>query len=109
MLVGVPTSVVASGRLPTAVRGPRRVPLRGAGLAEHLPKVDLAVVVLRFREPDRPRPFRIRGCVGRVPVVPVLGLAAVLVVLPALRVEALGLGFALVALGVVVDVTVNRR
>lgn len=71
--------------------------------------VDLAVIILRIREPDRARPFRIRGCVGRVPVVPVLGLVAVLVMVPALRGAALGLGLALVALGVVVDLLVNRR
>ncbi|MGF1643327.1 MAG: APC family permease [Thiotrichales bacterium] len=37
--------------------------------------INAAVIGLRFRLPDRPRPFRIRGAVGRVPIVPVLGIA----------------------------------
>lgn len=35
-----------------------------------------ALIVLRFRAPDRPRPFRVPLAVGRVPVLPVLGLAS---------------------------------
>jgi len=37
-----------------------------------------AVIVLRFREPDVPRPFRVWGSLGRVPLVPVLGIASAL-------------------------------
>jgi APA family basic amino acid/polyamine antiporter len=61
--------------------------------------VDLAVVILRFRLPDHPRPFRAPGAIGRVPVIPVLGLLAVLIMLPALRWEALALGAGLCAIG----------
>jgi amino acid transporter len=38
--------------------------------------VNASLVLLRFREPDRRRPFRVPGAVGRLPVLPVLGLAS---------------------------------
>ncbi|MEZ5407294.1 MAG: APC family permease [Acidimicrobiales bacterium] len=41
--------------------------------------VNLAVVVLRRRQPATPRPFRSPGAVGWVPVLPLLGLVAVAV------------------------------
>jgi amino acid transporter len=36
--------------------------------------VNACVVVLRWRRPDERRPFRVPGAVGRVPVLPVLGV-----------------------------------
>ena len=62
--------------------------------------VNLAVVILRFRAPEHPRPFRTPLAVGRFPVLPVAGLVAVLVMIPALRWEALALGAGLCLLGV---------
>ena len=35
--------------------------------------INLAAIVLRFREPQTPRPFQIPGRVGRAPLVPLLG------------------------------------
>ncbi|MFM8303463.1 MAG: APC family permease [Actinomycetota bacterium] len=61
--------------------------------------VNLAVVILRFRAPDQPRPFRSPLAIGRVPVLPLGGLVAVLVMIPALRWEALVLGLGLCLLG----------
>lgn len=62
--------------------------------------VNLAVVILRFRAPEHPRPFRTPLAVGRFPVLPVAGLVAVVVMIPALRWEALALGAGLCLLGV---------
>jgi APA family basic amino acid/polyamine antiporter len=62
--------------------------------------VNIAVVVLRFRMPDRPRPFRSPIAIGRTPVLPLAGLVAVLVMIPALGWEALVLGAGLCVLGV---------
>jgi amino acid transporter len=70
--------------------------------------VDGAVIVLRVRLPDHPRPFRVPGAVRGVPVVPVLGLAAVLVMLPALRWEALVLGAGLCLMGLAVYELLKR-
>jgi APA family basic amino acid/polyamine antiporter len=61
--------------------------------------VNLAVVILRFRSPDHPRPFRTPFAIGRFPVLPVAGLLAVLVMIPALRWEALVMGGGLCLLG----------
>lgn len=38
--------------------------------------VQVAMIVLRLREPDRARPFRVRGSIGRVPVLPLAGIVA---------------------------------
>jgi APA family basic amino acid/polyamine antiporter len=38
--------------------------------------VNLTLIVLRFRRPDQPRPFRVPLAIGRLPVLPVLGIAA---------------------------------
>jgi basic amino acid/polyamine antiporter, APA family len=54
--------------------------------------VNATVIVLRLREPDRPRPSRVPWCAGRVPVPPVLGIATVLVMLTQLDVQAIVLG-----------------
>jgi APA family basic amino acid/polyamine antiporter len=71
--------------------------------------VNIAVIVLRFRDPERPRPFRAWGSVRRVPVVPVLGLATVLTMLPALRWQALLIGAALCAAGLGAFAMLGRR
>jgi APA family basic amino acid/polyamine antiporter len=36
--------------------------------------VNSALIVLRIREPDKARPFRVPGRIGRVPILPVLGV-----------------------------------
>ncbi len=43
--------------------------------------INAAVVVLRYREPDVDRPFRVPGRVGRLPVIPVLGVLSSLFML----------------------------
>lgn len=37
--------------------------------------VQLTLIVLRFKEPDMERPFRVAGSIARMPVIPVLGIA----------------------------------
>ena len=61
--------------------------------------VNAAVIVLRLRRPDLPRPFRTPLALSRVPLLPVLGSGAVLVLLPALGGRALLLGLGLALLG----------
>lgn len=70
--------------------------------------VNVAVVVLRFRRPEADRPFRSPLAIGRLPVLPVLGLAAVLAVLPALQWQAIVAGAVLCAAGLVVDAGLRR-
>jgi APA family basic amino acid/polyamine antiporter len=36
--------------------------------------VNVALIVLRIREPEQARPFRVPGRIGRIPILPVLGV-----------------------------------
>jgi len=64
--------------------------------------VNAAVILLRVRRPDLPRPFRTPGAVGVVPLLPILGIAAVALLLPALPPPALRLGAVLGGMGLLV-------
>jgi APA family basic amino acid/polyamine antiporter len=61
--------------------------------------VNLTVVLLRFREPGRIRPFRSPGAIGRLPLLPLAGFAAAAAMLPQLDRDALWMGVAMVAIG----------
>jgi APA family basic amino acid/polyamine antiporter len=61
--------------------------------------VNAAVILLRFRRPDLPRPFRSPGAVGVVPILPILGIGAVALLLPALAPPALLLAAGLGGVG----------
>jgi amino acid transporter len=54
--------------------------------------VNFALIVLRLRAPELPRPFRVPLSIGRVPVLPSLGLASVLVLITQVGVKALAAG-----------------
>jgi amino acid transporter len=43
--------------------------------------VNLVLIVLRYRQPHRHRPFRVPLAIGRLPVLPVLAIASILVLL----------------------------
>ena len=64
--------------------------------------VNASVVVLRFKKADYPRPFRVPGRLGRLPIIPVLAFITVLVMMYFLELAAVGLGLLLVALGLAV-------
>jgi APA family basic amino acid/polyamine antiporter len=61
--------------------------------------INATVILLRIRHPRFHRPFRVPGSLGRVPLLPVAGLAASAVLLGLLNPRVLGLGVVLVALG----------
>ena len=71
--------------------------------------VNVVIIALRFRTPDHARPFRSPRSIGKVPVLPVLGLLAVFVMLPSLRFDAVVLGLGIGLAGVVVDWTWQRQ
>ena len=62
--------------------------------------VNLVTIMLRKTEPNLERPFRIRGTIGWVPIVPVLGLVVVVVVSGQLELRAAFLATVLIAIGV---------
>jgi APA family basic amino acid/polyamine antiporter len=61
--------------------------------------VNLTLIVLRYRSPELSRPFRVRGCIGRFPVLPALAVVAVAGLLLNLDADALIAGGALLVLG----------
>ncbi len=61
--------------------------------------VNVTVILLRFWQPRRRRPFAIRGVVGKVPIAPVLALATIAVLVPSLDPNAILLGAVVAASG----------
>jgi amino acid transporter len=43
--------------------------------------VNLALIATRYKHPRHPRPFRVPGSIGRMPILPLLALAAILLLL----------------------------
>lgn len=64
--------------------------------------VNAAVVALRRTMPDRERPFRIRGSVGWVPLLPIAAFIVVLIVARELQTSSFWMVAVIVALGLVV-------
>ena len=62
--------------------------------------VNAAVIRLRFSQPDRPRPFRLRPTVGRVPLAPVVGLGGALLLSGFMEREAFLVGLLALAIGI---------
>ncbi len=61
--------------------------------------INASVILLRYRAPDAPRPFRIPGAVGSLPVIPVVGIVSSLFLLIQLDSLVLLVGGILVVLG----------
>lgn len=66
-----------------------------------------AVVVLRLRRPDLPRPFRVPGSIGRVPIIPVAGFGSVILMLTQLEPRASLLGLGLCTAGLIAAAAVG--
>jgi hypothetical protein len=71
--------------------------------------VNVVVIVLRYRQPHRLRPFRVPLTVGRTPVPAVAALLVVSVLIPGLDPAALGLGVVMVAAGFGVHLLLVRH
>ena len=70
--------------------------------------VNASVVVLRRRAPDAPRPFRTPGAIAGVPVLPVAGSLATLVMLPELSGGALLVGIGMLLAGLAASQLLDR-
>jgi len=66
--------------------------------------VNVVLVVLRFTTPDARRPFRVRGAIGKVPVLPVIGFAMVLLVARELEPSSFWLAGTVAAVGLLVHI-----
>jgi APA family basic amino acid/polyamine antiporter len=65
--------------------------------------VNVAVVVLRVRMPNHPRPFRIPGAISGIPVLPFFAFAVVVVMLTRLELRAIALAGLLALVGAVIS------
>jgi APA family basic amino acid/polyamine antiporter len=63
--------------------------------------VSAALIVLRYTQPDVPRPFRVPLNIGRFPVLPAVAIASVVFMMANLETDALLVGAGLFVLGVV--------
>ncbi|HEY5638592.1 MAG TPA: APC family permease [Dehalococcoidia bacterium] len=63
--------------------------------------VNASLIVLRYTDPDTPRPFRVPLNIGRLPVLPVIALASVVFMMANLETNAILIGLGLFALGIV--------
>jgi APA family basic amino acid/polyamine antiporter len=63
--------------------------------------VNAAAIVLRYREPDVPRPFKVPLAVGRMPVIPLLGTASSIFMLSYVGATAMVAGVLITLSGVV--------
>ncbi len=70
--------------------------------------VNGAVIVLRFREQESARPFRVPLAIGRVPLIPIMGIVATGVMLTQLEWRSLALGVGVVALGFIILWPIRR-
>jgi APA family basic amino acid/polyamine antiporter len=61
--------------------------------------INISLIVLRYRRPDLPRPFRVPFSIGRLPLIPVFALAAVAFMMVNLELVALLIGGALFVSG----------
>lgn len=71
--------------------------------------INASVILLRYRAPDLPRPFRIPGSIGSLPVLPVIGIASTLILLAHLEPLVLLLGGFMIVLAAVVALLWEER
>jgi APA family basic amino acid/polyamine antiporter len=71
--------------------------------------VNLAVVVLRYTEPNIERPYKIPLNIGRFPVLPLFGLAITAYMLFQFELDVLLVGAAIITVGIIVYVFYKKR
>lgn len=64
--------------------------------------INVAVIVLRFREPDTNRPFRVPGSIGKLPLIPCFGIVTSLFMVSFLGLVTTLTGIGVAAIGTVV-------
>jgi len=71
--------------------------------------VNVIVIMLRFGRPDEVRPFRIPGDIGKLPILPILGVVTTVLMASQLEVASIALAFVLTAIGPVLFLVVRMR
>jgi APA family basic amino acid/polyamine antiporter len=70
--------------------------------------VNVSLIVLRFTQPQLERPFRVPGSVGRVPILPIVGIGTIALMLAYLEPGAILIGAGIGLTGVVVAIMSRR-
>ncbi|MFZ5560210.1 MAG: APC family permease [Pseudomonadota bacterium] len=71
--------------------------------------IQVALITLRFTRPELPRKFRVPGAVGRLPLLPVLGIIATLALLTQFEPRVYLVGGIAVAIGLLLHKLAGRR
>jgi len=71
--------------------------------------VNVIVIMLRIGRPDEVRPFRIPGNIGQLPILPILGVVATVLMASQLEAASIALAFVLTAIGPVLFLVVRMR
>ncbi|HUU75676.1 MAG TPA: amino acid permease [Methanoregulaceae archaeon] len=71
--------------------------------------VNMATIILRYRDPGRPRPFVTPVSVGKLPVLPVLGIVSCIFLLSQLEPEVMAIGVMLTVAGILVAFLSGRH
>jgi APA family basic amino acid/polyamine antiporter len=70
--------------------------------------INAALIRLRFTEPDTPRPFRVPGRIGRVPLIPALGIIGAVIMMARTALLPALLAGGLVVSGILVHVWIRH-
>ncbi|NYT01359.1 MAG: amino acid permease [Methanosarcinales archaeon] len=65
--------------------------------------INAALIFLRFRQPENPRPFRVPLNIGRLPLLPLAGMATCLFMISQLSLPVMALGVVLAVLGALIS------
>ncbi|MDA1062057.1 MAG: APC family permease, partial [Chloroflexi bacterium] len=71
--------------------------------------VNASLIRLRFTQPERPRPFRLRGTIARVPLIPVVAGSGTIALAGFMDREATVLGVGALLIGIALSVLMVRR
>ncbi len=71
--------------------------------------INLAVIVLRYTEPELKRPFKVPGNIGKFPILPLFGFGTTVYMALQFEIEVVFVGLAIIGIGAVVYIILKRR
>jgi len=71
--------------------------------------INLSVIVLRYREPELKRPFRVPINIGKFPILPLFGFGVTIYMAIQFDMEVMAVGLAIIVVGVIFYLIFNRR
>jgi APA family basic amino acid/polyamine antiporter len=71
--------------------------------------VNLSAIVLRFRKPTLRGGFRTPLALGKMPLIPLVGLLSSGLLIPQLNLNVIALGLAVILMGVIVAIVTTRK